>query len=141
MLPVVVAAVGVYNPLVVIEQPELHIHPAMQVQLGDLFITQSGDNKFFLIETHSEHLLLRILRRIRETTEEQASDEVKILPNQVAIYYVESENGNTQVNRIGLDENGRFTDRWPKGFFAERMQEMLPSEIRERVEAKRRGKI
>lgn len=141
VLPVVVAAVGVYNPLVVIEQPELHIHPAMQVQLGDLFITQSGDNKFFLIETHSEHLLLRILRRIRETTEEQASDEVKILPNQVAIYYVESENGNTQVNRIGLDENGRFTDRWPKGFFAERMQEMLPSEIRERVEAKRRGKI
>lgn len=141
VLPVVVAAVDTDAPMVIIEQPELHIHPAMQVQLGDLFITQSSDKKFFLIETHSEHLLLRILRRVRETTEEQASDEVKILPNQVAIYYVESENGSTQVNHIGLDENGRFTDRWPKGFFAERMQEMLPSDIRERVEAKRRGKI
>ncbi len=139
VLPVVVAAIGVDAPLVVIEQPELHIHPAMQVQLGDLFITQSNENKFFMIETHSEHLLLRILRRIRETADGKAPEEAKLLPNEVAVYYVESENGSTQVNHIGLDENGRFTDRWPKGFFAERMQEMLPSEIRERVEAKRRG--
>ena len=94
------------------------------------------EKKFFLIETHSEHLLLRLLRRIRESAEEQTPDEAKLSPNNVAIYYVESENGNTEVNRIGLDESGRFTDRWPRGFFAERMREMLPSDIRERVEAK-----
>lgn len=123
VLPVVVAAVGVDASLMVIEQPELHIHPAMQVQLGDLFITQFNENKFFMIETHSEHLLLRILRRIRETAEGKAPEEVKLLPNEVAVYYVESENGNTQVNRIGLDENGRFTDRWPRGFFEEREKE------------------
>lgn len=139
VLPVVVAAVAVNNTsLLTIEQPELHIHPAMQVQLGDLFIEQSNDQKFFLIETHSEHLLLRIMRRIRETAEEQSSNTPKILPHEVAIYYVESENGITEVNRIGLDENGRFTDRWPRGFFAERMHEILPSDIRERVEANRR---
>ena len=139
VLPVVVAAVSTDAPLVAIEQPELHIHPAIQIQLGDLFITQSR-SKNFLLETHSEHLLLRILRRIRETAEGQVPEEAKLLPNEVAVYYVESENGITQANRIGLDENGRFTDRWPKGFFAERMQEMLPSDIRERVEFKRRGK-
>ncbi|NJM12239.1 MAG: DUF3696 domain-containing protein [Synechococcaceae cyanobacterium SM1_2_3] len=117
VLPVVVAAVGANAQLVAIEQPELHIHPALQVQLGDLFIEQSKDRKkFFLIETHSEHLLLRLLRRIRESAEEQTPDEVKLSPNNVAIYYVESENGSTQVNRIGLDESGRFTDRWPRGF-------------------------
>lgn len=141
VLPVVVAAVANGAQLVAIEQPELHIHPALQVQLGDLFITQSSDRKFFLIETHSEHLLLRILRRIRETAEGKASNEFKLLPNQVAVYYVESENGITQANRIGLDENGRFTDRWPKGFFAERMQEMLPSDIREHIEAKRQDEL
>ena len=109
--------------MVAIEQPELHIHPALQVQLGDLFIEQSkGRKKFFLIETHSEHLLLRILRRIRETAEELAPDEVKLSRN-VAIYYVESENGSTVVNRIGLNESGRFTDRWPRGFFEEREKE------------------
>jgi predicted ATPase len=151
VLPVVVAAVGRYAGLVAIEQPELHIHPAMQVQLGDLFITQagererfSGDKKFFLIETHSEHLLLRILRRIRETAAgksqklhipiprppmhgtddpKYSEKELKITSNEVAIYYVESENGITQANRIGLDENGRFTDRWPRGFFEEREKE------------------
>jgi predicted ATPase len=138
VLPVVVAAVAMNTSLLTIEQPELHIHPAMQVQLGDLFIEQSNDQKFFLIETHSEHLLLRIMRRIRETAEEQSSNTPKISPNEVAIYYIESENGITQVNHIGLDENGRFTDRWPRGFFAERMHEILPSDIRERVEANRR---
>ena len=123
VLPVVVAAVCSDAQLVAIEQPELHIHPALQVQLGDLFIEQSkGRKKFFLIETHSEHLLLRILRRIRETAEELAPDEVKLSRN-VAIYYVESENGSTVVNRIGLNESGRFTDRWPRGFFEEREKE------------------
>ena len=160
ILPVVVAAVDSPAGLVAIEQPELHIHPAMQVQLGDLFITQA-QSKNFLIETHSEHLLLRILRRIRETAAGKSQKlpipihrsflpstndpkhmekELKITSNEVAIYYVESENGITQVNHIGLDENGRFTDRWPRGFFAERMHEMLPSDIRERVESKRRRK-
>jgi predicted ATPase len=124
VLPVVVAAVGLKSPIILsIEQPELHIHPAVQVQLGDLFITQSSNKKFFLIETHSEHLLLRIMRRIRETAEEKAPNSAKILPHQVAIYYVESENGSTEVTQIGLDENGRFTDRWPRGFFEEREKE------------------
>lgn len=54
--------------LVSIEQPELHIHPRMEVVLGDLFISQMKERQF-LIETHSEHLMLRLLRRIRETTE------------------------------------------------------------------------
>jgi predicted ATPase len=54
-----------------IQQPELHLHPKLQAQLGDVFlksIRESGgiDRGFFLLESHSEHLLLRILRRIRE---------------------------------------------------------------------------
>jgi predicted ATPase len=67
VLPIVVGAVLPGGSVVAIEQPELHIHPAMQVALGDLFIegaTKRGMS--FLIETHSEHLILRLMRRIRE---------------------------------------------------------------------------
>lgn len=56
------------HSLVIIEQPEVHLHPNAQVALTDLFIKQIQDNQRFLIETHSEHLLLRIQRRIAETT-------------------------------------------------------------------------
>jgi hypothetical protein len=61
------------DALLIIEQPELHLHPNAQVTLTDLFIDQSNARKRFLIETHSEHMLLRIQRRIAETTYETLS--------------------------------------------------------------------
>jgi hypothetical protein len=74
VLPVVVAALEPSAALVAIEQPELHIHPAVQVGLGDLFIKGAKEHGInFLVETHSEHLILRLLRRIRETTEERST--------------------------------------------------------------------
>ncbi len=50
-----------------VENPEIHLHPAAQVALGDVFIDSKNPNNTLLIETHSEHLLLRLLRRVRET--------------------------------------------------------------------------
>lgn len=60
-----------YRQVVHIQQPELHLHPKLQAQMGDVFLKslqESGSHgrAFFLLESHSEHLLLRILRRIRE---------------------------------------------------------------------------
>jgi hypothetical protein len=81
VLPVVVAALyrgqrGA-RAFVCVEQPELHIHPRLQVALADLFIEQSTSgavsDHWFLLETHSEHILLRLLRRIRKSSEEQAT--------------------------------------------------------------------
>ena len=65
--------------ILAIEQPELHIHPAIQVGMGDLFIHAIQANpegfptvgKTLLVETHSEHILLRLLRRIRERTDDE----------------------------------------------------------------------
>lgn len=48
----------------IVEQPEAQVHPGLQAKMGDFFIGQSSN---WLIETHSEHLILRLLRRIRET--------------------------------------------------------------------------
>jgi hypothetical protein len=72
VIPVIVGALDAgpsENPcrIFAVEQPELHVHPAVQVALGDVFIDAvHGTERTMLIETHSEHLLLRLLRRVRE---------------------------------------------------------------------------
>ena len=77
VVPVIVAALHSTSGLVAIEEPESNIHPRFQVVLADLFITQAkaNPNVLFLIETHSEHLMLRCLRRIRAASDgERAAD-------------------------------------------------------------------
>ena len=110
---------------VMVEQPELHIHPAMQTELGDLLITQSKDRQF-LIETHSEHLILRLLRRIRETTEGTLPDGApSYSPGLLLVLHVDSPNGRVVVKPLRVDPTGEFVDRWPHGFFAERAEELF----------------
>jgi hypothetical protein len=129
VIPVVVAALAGRAGLSLIEQPELHVHPALQVCLGDLFIdaaTRDGGRRTMLIETHSEHLILRILRRIRETTENELPEGVLgFSSDNLSVLYVESDPDGVRIRRLHVDERGEFKDRWPKGFFAERMEELL----------------
>jgi predicted ATPase len=126
-LPVIIGALHIKKGMFAIEQPELHIHPALQVALGDLFISRSRESQIcFLLETHSEHLMLRFLRRIRETDEDNlppGKDSLK--PDQLAVYYVEQGETGVSVFPIRINEDGEFTDRWPKGFFSERAEELF----------------
>lgn len=129
IIPVIVAALDVGYRLTLVEQPEIHVHPAMQVGLGDLLIhaaTRDGARRTFLIETHSEHLILRLLRRIRETTERELSDDAPAFSaDKLSVIYVENTTEGVRIRRLRVDELGEFKDRWPKGFFAERMEELL----------------
>ena len=127
VLPVVVAALEPSATLVVIEQPELHVHPAVQVGLGDLFVRAATDNgSLFLIETHSEHLILRLLRRIRETTEGELPPGLPPLgPEQVGVVYVERGEAGVKLTAVPIDKSGEFTSRWPAGFFEERAGELF----------------
>ena len=127
VLPVVVAALHHNTGIVAIEQPELHIHPGFQVALGDLFIEQVRERPdlTFILETHSEHLLLRFLRRIRETGENEAPDYRSLTPAELAIYFIEPGDTGITVTPIRVDEDGDFIDRWPRGFFAERAGELF----------------
>ena len=126
-LPVIIGALHIKEGLLAIEQPELHIHPALQVALGDLFISQCRKSQvFFLLETHSEHLMLRFLRRIRETDEgNRPPGKDPLRPDQLAVYYVEQGENGVSVFPIRISEDGEFIDRWPKGFFSERMEELF----------------
>lgn len=135
VVPVVTAALSrtVVTPsgeeveagLVAIEQPELHIHPRMQVVLGDLFLSQCTERQF-LIETHSEHIMLRLLRRVRETAEKElTADAPEASIDTVGVYYVEPVDGTVKLTELRVSEDGEFLDSWPKGFFDERLRELL----------------
>lgn len=129
LIPVVVAALEGRGGLSLVEQPEIHVHPAVQVGLGDLFIdavSRDGSHRTLFIETHSEHLILRLLRRIRQTTEKELAENApSFSEDKLSVLYVESLPDGVRVRRLRVDERGEFKDRWPKGFFAERMEELL----------------
>ncbi|WP_208116368.1 AAA family ATPase [Paractinoplanes brasiliensis] len=100
--------------LEIVEQPELHLHPYAHAALADLYLTAARDTGVrFLVETHSETLLLRLRVRIAE----QKAD-----PEDVAIYFVESTEGVGRVRRINIDSAGNL-DYWPEGVFSEDYRE------------------
>ena len=127
VLPVVVAALDPERPGITgIEQPELHVHPKIQVELGDLFAQGVDDGGVFLIETHSEHLMLRLLRRIEEThSGELPQGKPALRPDQVSVVFVERVDGEVRATPLRIDETGEFIDRWPQGFFNERADELF----------------
>lgn len=127
IVPVVVAAVDSFHKVIAIEQPELHLHPAVQAELGDLLITSAREHEnTFFIETHSEHLILRVLRRIRETeNEEDTGNSSKIYPDDVSLVYVEPTSDGTQILSIPITTEGDLEKNVPGGFFAERAKELF----------------
>ena len=127
ILPVVVAALDPNHPgITAIEQPELHVHPRMQVELGDLFAQGVDRGGIFLIETHSEHLILRLLRRIEETHGRKLPEGKPALePKQVSVVFLEQSDGEIAATSLRIDEDGEFIDRWPRGFFRERAAELF----------------
>lgn len=95
------------NGILLIEQPEIHLHAKAQADLADLFIDAVIDgNKCILIETHSENLLLRLRRRIAEN---------KIKSNEVGIYYISRQNGTSKVTPMDLNEYGDI-EKMPEDF-------------------------
>lgn len=109
---------------VLIEQPELHVHPAVQVGLGDLLLTATRDRQL-IIETHSEHLVLRLLRRVRETSEgELPPNAPPAAPEDIAIQYVEPRSGGLHCRLLPVTADGEFSVAWPNGFFDERFEEL-----------------
>lgn len=125
IVPVIVALLDPGGPLVALEQPELHLHPRQQAALGDAIIKgmTATPNRVLLIETHSEHLILRLLRRIRETTRRQALSEQLLTPDQLRIQYVRREGSVSRAQTIDVDVNGDLVDPWPDDFFEQDFKE------------------
>ncbi len=127
VLPVLVHACADYGKIVAIEQPEIHLHPALQAELGDVFIESAlGPQKnTFILETHSEHLILRILRRVRETTENKLPPgATPVKPEDIAVVYVDPTAKGSVVKPLTVTPDGDFAEPWPGGFFAERLADL-----------------
>lgn len=115
IMPIIVQSFLSENNIILIEEPEIHIHPKLQAELGSLF-AEASEKNIFLIETHSENLLLRIKKLIRN----------KILDkNIVSIIYVDKDDTGSVCYPIRLDNNGDFIDKWPNGFFEEDIEELF----------------
>lgn len=117
ILPFVVQSLAASDQIISVEQPEVHIHPRLQADLGDLLIEAIKEPRRnqFIIETHSEHLALRLQRRVREK---------KLSPDQISIVYVSRGPNGATVQPLCLDEEGDFMDDFPGGFFPERLREL-----------------
>ena len=128
VIPVLVSVLDTASKVTSIEQPELHLHPAVQCSLGDLFVREVNKDaeRFFLIESHSEHLLLRLMRRMRETAagREESSD-LRLNSETLAVLFVETIEGQSQYREITISERGKLKDEWPGGFFEERLSELF----------------
>ena len=116
------------NKLLAIEQPEIHLHPGLQAELGDVFLESAldGSGNTFLIETHSEHLLLRIMRRMRETSAGELPDGMpEVRPEDVMVLFVEPDGPQSIVREMPLNERGELVKAWPGGFFEEGLREIF----------------
>lgn len=148
VVPIIVAMRMSDSPSLFLEQPELHLHPSAQVRLGDLIASvgwrafqncrgpwsnepqqfdRRHDHRVVITETHSEHLLLRLLRRIRETSAGEVLPEHvgSLTRHEVAVIFVESSPDGSRYTHLRVNDDGEFEDRWPQGFFEERIREMF----------------
>lgn len=101
--------------LTIIEQPEIHIHPKMQSELADFFVSLiNTSDKHFLIETHSEAFLKRMRRRIAENNDDLPDS---ISNENVSIHFVEKGKNKktpTHIKDVEIEKNGFF--EWPEDF-------------------------
>jgi hypothetical protein len=117
------------------KQPEVHLHPKLQSKLADCFIEKLNSvksknrQKFRIIETHSEHFVLRLLRRVREsqTLDELLHSSLTLSVGDFSLVYFKPEDDKTEVYQIRVSEIGEFIDSWPDGFFDERDEEIWGS--------------
>lgn len=128
VIPILVSCYGLLDALVAIEQPEIHLHPKLQAELGDVFIQSAlGQQKnLFILETHSEHLLLRIMRRMRQTFYDELPEGCPpVKPEDVSILFVDPDAKGSIVIEMPLNKKGELKKAWPGGFFEEGLEEVF----------------
>jgi len=93
-----------------IEQPEIHLNPALQGTFADVVMERVEHGANVVVETHSDHILLRIRRRIAEGSFD---------PEALNLLYFEGTDEGTNIRRVHVDDRGQILDdEWPAGFFA-----------------------
>lgn len=104
---------------VILEQPEIHLHPLAQANLADVIINAANHRRIqVILESHSEHLLLRLQRRVADQT---------IASKDVKLYFCDSPNGVSKLRSLDLDLFGQIAN-WPKNFMGDAFGETYAAE-------------
>lgn len=116
ILPVVVLCYYVpEGSTILLEQPEIHLHPSVQARLADVLIDAVKHRRVqIIVESHSEHLLRRLQRRIAEET---------FSPEDAALYFCEMVEGDSRLVPLELNEFGNIVN-WPEEFFGDEFGEI-----------------
>ena len=127
ILPVLILCYYVpEGSILILEQPEAHLHPKVQSDLADVLIDVVKNRKLqIILESHSEHLLHRLTRRIAEG---------EISADDTALYFCQINEGTSEIEQLKLDEYGNASN-WPRDFFGDDAGDVVE---RTKVEMKRR---
>ena len=117
ILPVLVSCYSApENSILILEQPEAHLHPKVQSDLADVLIdVVKTRNIQIILESHSEHLLHRLQRRIAEE---------KIVAEDTALYFCEINEGTSEIERLDVDEYGNILN-YPPDFFGDDLGDLV----------------
>lgn len=115
----------------VIRQPEVHLHPKLQSRVADCIINSVAKDRQekytgnVVLETHSEHIVLRFLRRIRDSYKDPLlHTSLTLYPNELSLIYVRPDGDRSRIFLVRVDSSGEFIDGWPDGFFDERDEDL-----------------
>lgn len=117
ILPVLVLCYYVpEGSTILLEQPEIHLHPSVQSHLADVLVDVVKNRKVqIIVESHSEHLLHRLQRRIAEEV---------LSAEQVALYFCSMKGTASHIEPLCLDDYGNITN-WPNNFFGDEMGDLV----------------
>ena len=102
--------------ILILEQPEAHLHPKVQTELADVLIdVVENRNVQIILESHSEYLLSRLQRRIAEK---------EIAATDTALYFCEIKDGTSEIEQLNVDEYGNIRN-WPQDFFGDVTGELI----------------
>ena len=122
VLPVIVALLSApRGSLVLLEHPDIHLHPRAQAELADLLIEVASAGEIqILVESHSEHLLARIQRRVAESGRGDGG----LAPEDVRLYFCKQEQGKSELEPLKVQPSGVITN-WPDDFFGDILEERM----------------
>lgn len=123
VLPVLVAGLNLLQdrrssrpPMLVVQEPEIHLHPTAAAHLGTFFASLARSGVQCFVETHSENIVLRIARHVALK---------HLRPDDVRIYWVSEAEKEHKITMLELREDGTFKTDWPEGFFPTRASETM----------------
>ena len=130
MLPIIIHSNTSQNNTLIIQQPETHIHPRLQAELASIlarasikhkdlnsrYFDHGRGSKNFIVETHSETILLRLLKEIRNGNFKQED---------LKVFYVDKNENGSEIIEMEISDDGELISQWPEGFFSTELDEMM----------------